>query len=165
VSCKKPYIRNPRQKKQQYCSDTACQKARKITILREYLRQQRGQVHQKKAYIRFESKPGQQTQIDWGHFGVIPYVMSQKSFGHIWKLSHDGEGEIRHCGFYPPPVIKSSSCKAGRLQSCIEPLDELSAFILPVFKQKLENDNYDIWVHGKGWIKNRDDGSPQAAGY
>jgi len=81
--------------------------------------------------------------------------MSQKSFGRIWRRSHDGKGENRHYGFYPPAVIESSPGKSGRLQSCLEPLDELSAFILPVFKQKLENDNYDIWVHGKGWIKNR----------
>lgn len=38
VSCKKPYIRNPRQKKQQYCSDPACQKARKATWQREQMR-------------------------------------------------------------------------------------------------------------------------------
>ena len=45
----------------------------KITILRDYLREQRGQIKQKKAYIRFESKPGEQIQVDWAHFGVIPY--------------------------------------------------------------------------------------------
>ncbi len=44
-----------------------------ISILRAYLRKQRGQSRQKKAYIRFESKPGEQIQIDWGHFGIIPY--------------------------------------------------------------------------------------------
>ncbi len=44
-----------------------------ITILRAYLRKLRGRTRQKKAYIRFESKPGEQIQIDWGHFGVIPY--------------------------------------------------------------------------------------------
>ena len=45
----------------------------KMTILREYLKQQRGQVKHKTAYIRFESKPGEQIQIDWGHFGSISY--------------------------------------------------------------------------------------------
>jgi len=29
VSCKKPFIKNPRQKKQRYCSSPLCQKARK----------------------------------------------------------------------------------------------------------------------------------------
>ena len=45
----------------------------RITILRDYLKQIRGQVKQKTPYIRFESKPGEQIQVDWGHFGVIPY--------------------------------------------------------------------------------------------
>ena len=38
VSCKKPYIKNPRQKKQQYCSDPACQRARKAKWQREQIR-------------------------------------------------------------------------------------------------------------------------------
>ncbi len=44
-----------------------------ITILRDYLKEKRGQTKNKKAFIRFESKPGEQIQIDWGHFGAIPY--------------------------------------------------------------------------------------------
>jgi hypothetical protein len=38
VSCKKPYIRNPRQKKQKYCSDPACQKARKAKWQRDQMK-------------------------------------------------------------------------------------------------------------------------------
>lgn len=45
----------------------------RITILRDYLKQVRGQSKQKQAFIRFESKPGEQIQIDWAHFGSIPY--------------------------------------------------------------------------------------------
>lgn len=44
-----------------------------ITILRDYLRKQRGQQKVRQAFIRFESKPGRQMQIDWGHFGTINY--------------------------------------------------------------------------------------------
>lgn len=44
-----------------------------ITIVRDYLREQRGHVRPRQAYIRFESRPGEQIQVDWGHFGVIPY--------------------------------------------------------------------------------------------
>lgn len=43
-----------------------------ITIVREYLRQLR-KHREKQAFIRFESRPGQQMQIDWGHFGCIAY--------------------------------------------------------------------------------------------
>ncbi len=38
VSCKKPYIRNPRQKKQKYCSNPACQKARKAKWQRDQMK-------------------------------------------------------------------------------------------------------------------------------
>ncbi|BBO80954.1 hypothetical protein DSCO28_15200 [Desulfosarcina ovata subsp. sediminis] len=45
----------------------------KVTIVRDYLRQLRGKRKQRIAYIRFESAPGEQMQIDWGHFGSLPY--------------------------------------------------------------------------------------------
>jgi len=44
-----------------------------ITILRDYLRKKRGQVRDRQAFIRFESEPGKQMQIDWGHFGSLTY--------------------------------------------------------------------------------------------
>jgi len=42
-----------------------------ISIVRDYLRKLRPK--QKQVFIRFESKPGEQFQIDWGHFGSIVY--------------------------------------------------------------------------------------------
>ena len=45
----------------------------KTTIIRDYLRAIRGKKKHRKAYIRFESKPGEQMQIDWGSFGTISY--------------------------------------------------------------------------------------------
>ena len=42
-----------------------------ITILRDYLQEVRPK--KKRAYIRFESPPGEQFQIDWGHFGSLVY--------------------------------------------------------------------------------------------
>jgi transposase len=44
-----------------------------ITILRDYLQAVRGQRKRPKAFIRFESQPGQQFQFDWGHFGSLTY--------------------------------------------------------------------------------------------
>lgn len=44
-----------------------------ITIVREYLRVLKYNVGGKQAFIRFESQPGQQIQIDWGHFGSLVY--------------------------------------------------------------------------------------------
>ena len=44
-----------------------------ITILRNYLRKIRGKSKVRQSFIRFESLPGQQCQIDWGHFGSLTY--------------------------------------------------------------------------------------------
>ncbi len=45
--------------------------AGEITIIRYYLRELRQE--KKQAFIRFESRPGEQFQIDWGHFGSLVY--------------------------------------------------------------------------------------------
>lgn len=42
-----------------------------ITIIRDYL--QKIRPTNKQAFIRFESAPGKQMQIDWGHFGSLIY--------------------------------------------------------------------------------------------
>jgi transposase len=42
-----------------------------LTILRAYLRKIRPKP--KEAFIRFESQPGEQFQLDWGHFGSLAY--------------------------------------------------------------------------------------------
>ena len=44
-----------------------------ISILRDYLRAVRGNQKRPKAFIRFESQPGEQFQFDWGHFDSLPY--------------------------------------------------------------------------------------------
>ena len=45
----------------------------KITIVRDYLLKIRGKQKHRVAYSRFESPPGKQMQIDWGHFGSLKY--------------------------------------------------------------------------------------------
>ena len=45
----------------------------RMTILKDYLHSLRGRLKQKEAFIRFESLPGEQCQVDWGHFGSIVY--------------------------------------------------------------------------------------------
>lgn len=44
-----------------------------ITILRGYLSDVRPSAQHKRAFMRFESEPGVQCQIDWGHFGQMAY--------------------------------------------------------------------------------------------
>ena len=45
----------------------------KITIVRDYLQKKRGRIKNREPFIRFESPPGKQVQIDWGHFGTLSY--------------------------------------------------------------------------------------------
>jgi len=49
-----------------------------ITILRDYLQATRGLQKQPKAYTRFESRPGEQMQFDWGHFGSLSYGQTSR---------------------------------------------------------------------------------------
>ena len=49
-----------------------------ITIIRAFLRRLRGQSNFREAFIRFESDPGYQMQVDWGHFQSMPYGKSTK---------------------------------------------------------------------------------------
>jgi len=44
-----------------------------ITIVRDYLRQLRGESSHRQPFIRYESEPGEQMQIDWAHFPSIVY--------------------------------------------------------------------------------------------
>jgi transposase len=51
----------------------------RITILRDYIRKQRGNnSRNRQAFIRFESTPGQQMQIDWGHFDALSYGKTKR---------------------------------------------------------------------------------------
>ena len=46
----------------------------RITIVRSYLQKKRDERgRNREAFIRFESAPGKQIQIDWGHFGSLTY--------------------------------------------------------------------------------------------
>lgn len=49
-----------------------------ITILRDCLREIRGRSTKRQPFIRFESLPAQQCQIDWGHFGSLTYGSTQR---------------------------------------------------------------------------------------
>ena len=51
----------------------------RITIVRDYLRKQREMVlKNRQPFIRFESPPGQQMQIDWGHFDSLDYGTTKR---------------------------------------------------------------------------------------
>ncbi len=61
--------------------------AGEITIVRDYLRQIK--QDKKQAFIRFESRPGEQFQIDWGHFGSLIYGnSSRKLYALVVLESH-----------------------------------------------------------------------------
>ncbi|KPA12252.1 Integrase, catalytic core domain protein [Candidatus Magnetomorum sp. HK-1] len=50
----------------------------KISNLRAYLRKVRGKHKNSQAYIRFESEPGEDFQIDWGHFPALTYGTTKR---------------------------------------------------------------------------------------
>ena len=50
----------------------------KITIVRDYLLKLRGRQSSRRPFIRFESPPGKQLQIDWGHFGHLQYGQTKR---------------------------------------------------------------------------------------
>jgi len=49
-----------------------------ISTLRSYLRKIRGKYRKEQAYTRFESAPGEQFQIDWGHFPSLTYGTTKR---------------------------------------------------------------------------------------
>ena len=64
-----------------------------ITIIRNYLRKVRN-TFKKKSFIRFESLPGQQCQIDWGHFGSIRHGnTNRKLYCNVRKPNEKGKIE------------------------------------------------------------------------
>jgi transposase len=48
------------------------------SILNKYLQTIRKQHQNRRAFIRFESQPGEQFQIDWGHFGALEYGKTKR---------------------------------------------------------------------------------------
>ncbi len=71
----------------------------KITILRDYLRDLRGQQKFATPFIRFESPPGKQMQIDWGHFGSLAYGDTMRrlyAFAVIESYSRAAYVEFTH---------------------------------------------------------------------
>lgn len=79
-----------------------------VTIVRDYLRLLRGS-RKKQAFIRFESRPGQQMQIDWGHFGSLPYddsarklyalavIESYSRMLHVSFTHSQKQATLHHC--------------------------------------------------------------------
>jgi transposase len=79
----------------------------KVTIVRDYLRQLRGQRAFAKAYLRIESQPAEQMQIDWGHLGHLVYnqtkrrlyalavVESFSRMGYV-QFTHSQKQEVLH---------------------------------------------------------------------
>ena len=80
-----------------------------ITIVRKLLRELRGQSCNREPFIRFESDPGEQMQIDWGHFQTLQYgnwarklyalavVESHSRMLYVY-FSHSQKQEYLHMG-------------------------------------------------------------------
>lgn len=79
-----------------------------ITIVRLFLQKLR-RSHVREPFIRFESEPGRQMQIDWGHFGTLDYngskrklyalcVVESHSRMQYVKFTHSQKQEVLHQG-------------------------------------------------------------------
>jgi len=80
-----------------------------ITIVRDMLRKLRGKAKNRQPFIRFESQPGEQVQVDWGHMGTLTYGENRRKLyalavleGHSRMLyvffSHSQQQEYLHQG-------------------------------------------------------------------
>ncbi len=49
-----------------------------ITIVRGYLHELRGPSKARTPFVRFESMPGEQFQIDWGHLGSLMHETTRR---------------------------------------------------------------------------------------
>ena len=82
----------------------------RITIVRDYLHKQRGKVlKSRQAFVRFESSPGRQIQVDWGHFDTLTYGTTKRklyalavveSFSRMLyvQFTHSQRQEVLHRG-------------------------------------------------------------------
>lgn len=58
-----------------------------ITILREYLVEQRGL--KREAFVRYETAPGEEAQVDWGYYGLLPFGnCTRKIYFFVMVLSY-----------------------------------------------------------------------------
>jgi len=85
-----------------------------ITIIRDYL--QKIRPTNKHAFIRFESAPGKQMQIDWGHFGSLTYGDTRRklyALAVVEAYSRMLYVEFTHSQNHAYPVSTGSSDSAG----------------------------------------------------
>ena len=82
-----------------------------ITIIRLYLQTIRRTAASREPFIRFESKPGEQMQVDWGHFGSLEYkgckrklfalcVIESHSRMLYVTFTHSQKQDVLHQGLY-----------------------------------------------------------------
>jgi transposase len=64
-----------------------------LSIVKDYLRKIRP-AKGKRAFIRFESAPGEQCQIDWGHFGCLDYAGAKRML--YVEFTHSQRQETLH---------------------------------------------------------------------
>jgi len=84
-----------------------------ITIVRDLLRQLRGESLQRQAFIRFETEPGEQIQIDWGHFPSLTYGADRRKLYALAVV----EGHSRMLYVYFSHSQKQSYLHQGLLEA------------------------------------------------
>ena len=94
-----------------------------IAVLRRYVAQVR-QPRSRKVYLRVEMEPGEQAQVDWGHFGHLRIGNSQRPLSAFaMVLSYSVlEGAVHRLLARPAPrdVFADAPPRAGILRRCAE---------------------------------------------
>jgi len=84
-----------------------------ITIVRDLLRKLRGSAKNRQPFIRFESQPGEQVQVDWGHMGTLTYGNNKRKLYALAVL----EGHSRMLYVYFSHSQQQTSLHQGLLEA------------------------------------------------
>ena len=86
------------------------------TIVKDYLRSIRGDFKKSQPFIRFESAPGEQCQVDWGHFGSITYGETKRKLYCLAVLESYSRLLYLETGIPPSMSFKRLSILSGHPQ-------------------------------------------------
>lgn len=125
-----------------------------ITILRLFLQKIRRTSAYREPFIRFESKPGEQMQVDWGHFSTLDYNRARRKLYALCiveshsrmlyvKFTHSQKQDVLHQGLYeafayfggsPKELVVDNMLTAvtERVGSMVRFNDAFLKFLLPL---------------------------------
>jgi transposase len=107
----KPLIKHYLEEDPQVCAPIVFEKIKYrgytggATMLREHLRAIRGESKSKEVFLRIEPQPGEEVQVDWGHFAAITYGNTSRK---LYALA--ASSPIPECSMWSLPILKNRRC-------------------------------------------------------